>query len=80
MAKEKKAKKVAKSQYGHVMSKQSGYIDAHLNKTPKEIVKGWNRTHLADAKMKAGRIRGHLRHLVESHKFNKATADKLLKS
>ena len=44
MAKSKKAKKVvkkeaAKSQYGHVMGKQSGYIDAHLDMPPKDIVK-----------------------------------------
>ena len=39
MAKKQKAKKVEtnKSQYGHLLNKQSDWIDAHLDKPPKEI-------------------------------------------
>jgi hypothetical protein len=68
-----------KSEYGHLLSKQSGYIDICLaSGTPiDKIAKEWDKAHPGNP-MKFGRVKGHLNHLVEEHGFSKTTAQQLL--
>ncbi len=68
-----------KSEYGHLLSKQSGYIDVCLaSGTPvSKIAKDWLKSHPGNP-MKSGRVEGHLNHLVEEHGFSKTTAQQIL--
>lgn len=79
VAKVKDEAQETKSQYGHTLSKQSGFIDVCLEagNTDEEIRKLWDKAHPGN-KMKDGRIHGHLQHLVEKHGFSKNTAQQLL--